>query len=297
MADRKRTELDWQDVRMFLALGRYRSLSATARALQINHATVSRRIKALESSVGEKLVERRPDGYLLTGAGDRALKVAAEMEAAAQSLVRPGQCEEDALRGMVRINAPPALAHGFLIGRLVELTVLHTGLDVDLATDVRSVSLSRHEADLAVRVGRPVDIELVGKSLGRMAFGFYATEAHRAQAQGGMPPTFIGFNEQNADISGSKWLAKHFPASRTAVRLENHIQQALAAQAGAGVALLPHYLGRQYQNLVCLALQPLPPAREMWLLFRSEDRESPNVRAVAQHLISSFKQDESLFSA
>lgn len=73
MADRKRTEVDWQDVRVFLALGRYRSLSAAARALQVNHATIARRLQSLEHSMGEKLVERRPDGYLLTPAGEVAL--------------------------------------------------------------------------------------------------------------------------------------------------------------------------------------------------------------------------------
>lgn len=69
MIDKKRKELDWQDMRMFLALGRYRSLSSAARALRVNHATVARRIQALEDSLGESLVERRPDGYVLTPAG------------------------------------------------------------------------------------------------------------------------------------------------------------------------------------------------------------------------------------
>ena len=90
MAEKKRTEPDWQDIRVFLALGRHRSLSAAARTLSVNHATIARRIRSLEATLGEKLVERRPDGYVLTAAGTQALAVASDMETAVQTLVRGG---------------------------------------------------------------------------------------------------------------------------------------------------------------------------------------------------------------
>src|SRR4051812_44109497 len=132
MADQKRTAPDWEDLRVFLALGRYRSLSAAARALRVNHATVARRIQSLEDSLGEKLVERRPDGYVLTAAGENAVLAAAEMEDAAQTLTRSGASEDGALRGLVRVNAPPALAQGFLLTRIAEMVGRHPGLDIDV---------------------------------------------------------------------------------------------------------------------------------------------------------------------
>jgi DNA-binding transcriptional LysR family regulator len=297
MTDRKRTELDWQDVRVFLALGRYRSLSAAARALQVNHATVARRIQSLEDSLGEKLVDRRPDGYVLTPSGESALEAAAEMEAAAQALSRPSVTEDGTLRGLVRINAPPALSQGFLLPRLAEFTARHPGLDVDLATDLRSISLDRHKADIAVRVGRPVDVDLIAKQVGSVAFGFYGTLEICEAVERGEPPTFVSFNEESANMPESTWLAQQFPRARIALRAENQVLQAIAAQNGAGLALLPHYIGRRVPDLRLCALGPLPLHREIWLLIRRQDRNSNAIRAVMQHLVEAFKEGEGMFAA
>jgi DNA-binding transcriptional LysR family regulator len=298
MTDKKRTDLDWQDMRIFLALGRYRSLSAAARALRVNHATVARRVQSLEESIGRKLVERRPEGYVLTPAGTHALHVAAEMETAAQTMKHAQASDGDvSLRGLVRINAPPALCQGFILARLAQLTESYPGIDIDLATNLRSVSLDRHKADIAVRVGRLVDADLIAKSLGRMAFGFYGAPAQCERAERGEPPVFVGFNEESADMPGTNWLTQRFPHSRVSFRAENHILQAIAARDGAGLALLPHYLAGSLPGLRLCVLAPLPPPRDMWLLIRRQDRNIPTIRAVMQHLIDSFKQSEELFEA
>jgi molybdate transport repressor ModE-like protein len=298
MTDKKRTELDWQDMRIFLALGRYGSLSATARALRVNHATVARRVQSLEETVGQKLVERRPEGYVLTSAGKTALRVAAEMESAAQTMKHAGASDGDSsLRGLVRINAPPGLSQGFILARLTQLTESYPGIDIDLATNLRSVSLGRHKADIAVRVGRLVDADLIARSLGRMAFGFYGAAAQCERVERGEPPVFVSFNEESADMPGTSWLTQQFPHSRVSLRAENHILQAIAARDGAGLALLPHYLGRGLPGLSLCALGPLPPPRDMWLLIRRQDRNVPTLRVVMQHLIDSFKKDEALFDA
>jgi DNA-binding transcriptional LysR family regulator len=297
MADRKRTEVDWQDVRVFLALGRYRSLSAAARALQVNHATIARRIQSLEDSMGEKLVERRPDGYLLTAAGERALQAATGMEAAAQLLTRAGRADDEDVRGVVRINAPPALAHAFLAAQLARVTSAHPGLDIDLATDLRSISLDRRKADIAVRIGKPNDGDLIAQTVGKLAFGFYGTNARCDEVEKGMPPVFVSFDEQNSDMPEGVWLAQQFPRARIAFRAENQVLQAAAARAGAGIALLPHYIGRQVQGLRPCALTPLPPAREVFLLIRGQDRHARPVRTVMRHLVDAFKENRALLGA
>lgn len=297
MTVKKRTDLDWRDMRIFLALGRYGSLSATARALRVNHATVARRVHSLELSVGQKLVERRPDGYVLTPAGERALRVAAEMESAAQSLKYAGLNDADgSLGGLVRINAPPGLSQGFILARLTELTNSYPGLDIDLATNLRSVSLDRHEADIAVRVGDLVDADLIARPLGRMAFGFYGSSAQCEKVELGEPPVFVSFNEESADMPGTSWLVQQFPHARISLRAENHILQAIAARDGAGLALLPHYLGRTLPGLNLCALGPVPPPRDMWLLTRRQDRNVPRLRAVMEHLIDAFRRKEALFN-
>jgi DNA-binding transcriptional LysR family regulator len=265
--------------------------------LQVNHATIARRIQSLEGSMGEKLVERRPDGYLLTAAGERALEAATGMEAAAQLLTRKDGADDGDVRGVVRINAPPALAHAFLAAQLARVTLAHPGLDIDLATDLHAVSLDRRKADIAVRIGRPNDGDLIAQSVGKLACGFYGTDERCAEVEAGLPAVFISFDEQHSDMPEGIWLAQQFPRARVAFRAENQLLQATAARAGAGIALLPHYIARQVPGLRPCALTPLPPAREVVLLIRGQDRHARPIRAVMRHLVDAFKESRALFGA
>ncbi|WP_260986132.1 LysR family transcriptional regulator [Bordetella genomosp. 13] len=297
VTDRKSTDIDWQDVRVFLALGRYGSLSAAARALRVTHATIARRIQSLEDSMGRKLVERRPDGYLLTPAGEAAMQAATGMESAAQQLRTTDQGDDGELRGVVRVNAPPALAHAFLSVHLARITAVHPKLGIDLATDLRAISLERRRADIAVRVGKPADGDLIATPVGHMAFGFYGTDARCTEALQGRRTPFVGFDEQNSDIPEARWLAQHFPRAHVAFRAENQVLQATAAREGAGIALLPHYIGRQLPELRPCALTPVPTPREIFLLIRGQDRKAGPVRAVMRHLEDAFKRNRALFDA
>lgn len=295
MAEKKRTEVDWQDVRVFLALGRHGSLSAAARALGVNHATISRRIQSLEATLGEKLAERRPEGYVLTPAGARALAVAGDMEASVETLGRGGA--DNAPKGVVRVNAPPALSQAFLIRALAELPIQHEGLDIDLATDLRSISLERHEADIAVRVDRPEDGDFIARRVGSMAYGLYGTPAVCECVEAGATPALIGFDEAGAYLPDAGWLAQQYPHARVAFRAGNHVAQAAAACSGVGLALLPHYVGRQERELRVCRSGPEKPPREIWLLIRRQDRKNLTVRAVVEHLTEAFDQARALFES
>lgn len=295
MAVKKRTEPDWQDLRVFLALGRHGSLSAAARALSVNHATIGRRIQSLEASLGEKLVERRAEGYVLTSAGQRALDATRQMESAAQRVRRGGADHSPA--GLVRVNAPPALAQGFLVSRLARLSARHPQLDVELATDLRVVSLERHEADVAVRMVRPLDGDVVARRLVGVAYGFYAARARQRPVEPGQAPVFIGFDEAHSHMPEAQWLAQHFPRARLAFRATHHLAQAAAAVAGAGIALLPHYIGRSTRGLHPCPADMLPPDRDIWLLTRRQGRKDPPILAVSTFLSAEFAASRALFEA
>ncbi len=287
--------MDWQDLRVFLALGRQGSLSAAARTLGVNHATVARRISALEKSLGDRLVERRPHGYVLTPEGSRVLTAASDMEVAAQAIGRGSS--DNAPKGVVRLNAPPALGHGFLAERVAALPLLYPGLDIDLATDIRSISLERHEADIAIRFGRPEDGDVIARPLVKIGYGFYGTPAACERTEAGGDPVFIGFDEADAHVPEAGWLARQFPRARLAVRASNQFAQAIAARSGAGIVLLPHYIGRAESALRPCRIEAAPPTREAWLLVRQRDRKDLAIRTVADHLVSLFDRERSLFEA
>ena len=293
MVEQNRTGPDWEDVRVFLAIARHGSLSAAARALGINHATVSRRMQALEQVLGERLVERRPDGYVLTSAGTRVLAPASQMEAAASIVARGG--DDDRPKGLVRINAPPSLTHGFLVQRVARLGIEHPGLDIDLATDVRAVSLDRRETDIALRLARPEDGDVMASQLVTLGFGFYGSEICRTRIADGGEPVFVGFDELNAHLPEAVWLARHFPKARMSFRSNSQITQALAAGEGAGLAMLPHFVGKSHPELRLCTLAHDPPARAVWIVTRRSDSKDPLIRLVAGHLRRMFECERDLF--
>ncbi len=261
--------------------------------MSVNHATIARRLHALETALGEKLVERRPDGYILTPAGTRTLAAAGDMEAAVATLGR--RDGDDGPRGKVRVNAPPALAQGFLVGRLAAIPPRYPGLDIDLAADLRVVSLERHETDIAVRLGRPQDGDVLARPLVTMGYGFYGAAKICRRVEEGADPVFVGFDEVNAHLPEAVWLARHFPRARVAFRAGNQFAQAAAARAEAGLALLPHFVGRTDKRLSLCRLTPVPQPREIWLLTRRQDRKEMPIRTVVDALTTMFRDERALF--
>jgi len=299
MAEQIRTDADWEDIRVFIALARHGSLSGAARALSVNHATVARRMSSLQQALGERLVERRPNGYVLTAAGDRALAAANEMETAAAALGRGGadHTPKGSVKGLVRISATPGMAQGFLVGRIAKLASLYAGLDIEIATDVRTVSLERREADIALRFGRPKDGDLIARHAVTFGYGFYGSAEWRRRIKRGAALVMIGFDEASAHIADAQWLARQFPRARVALRTDNQFAQAAAAEAGAGIALLPHFIGRANHALAPCLPDHAPPSRELWLVTRRQDNKEISIRTVIEFLMQIFADERRLFEA
>ena len=175
--------MNWDDARIFLAVARAGQILGAARRLELNHATVSRRIAALEEALGAKLFRRLTTGSELTPAGERFLDVAERMEAdmiAARAAIA-GEGED--VSGTVRIGAPDGFGVAFLAPRLGELTAQYRELKIQLVPVPRSFSLSRREADIAITTERPSEGRLVAAKLVDYSLGLYASRAY-AQAHG-----------------------------------------------------------------------------------------------------------------
>ena len=141
---------DWDDLRFFLAVARSGRLTAAARRLGADHATVSRRITSLEESLKAKLFERRPQGYTLTAHGERLLAKAESMETEALAIQSDIGGADMALSGTVRIGAPDGFGTYFLAPRLASLSKAYPGLELQLIAMPRLLSLSKREADVAI---------------------------------------------------------------------------------------------------------------------------------------------------
>jgi DNA-binding transcriptional LysR family regulator len=294
MADRKRTtDVDWEDLRYFVALARHGSLSATARDLRVNHATVARRVASFEAVLGRALFERRAAGYALTAEGKAVLDEADAMDEAALSVLRRLDAGTE-LSGLVRLTAGRMLAESFLIDRLGGFRERYPAINIEFIGEARVVSLARREADIALRFGSPKDSELVARRVARLAFGLYASPAYRDGLDTGEPPAFITFDEESDFVAEAQWLTQEFGDKRFAFRANTQAAQAAAARAGYGIALLPRFLATTDPGLVQVLPKERLPTREVWLLLRRELTGVPRIRAVADYLIELFRREKRL---
>jgi DNA-binding transcriptional LysR family regulator len=297
MAERKRTsDLDWQDVRYFVALARHGRLAATARALRVNHATVARRIDNLEALLGCALFERRPEGYTLTADGKAALAEAAAMDEAALSLRERLEAGNE-IKGLVRLTAPRSLLDCFLVQRLGALHQRHPGIDLELIGDARVLSLARRDADMALRMGSPKDSDLLARRLGTVGYGLYASPAYASKLAGGAALTVIGYDRESDFIAEATWIVRRFPDQRFAFRCNSQTSQAAAARAGYGVALVPDFIAAGDPALKRVFPKEHVPEPDLWLLMRRDLAKVPRIRAVADYLIELFQREGKCFRA
>lgn len=276
-------DLDWNDLRYVLALARQGSLSATARLLKVNHATVARRIAALESSLGLTLFERRARGYVPTPAAAPVLQAAEQIEAPLLRLARLGDASAGAkITGTVRITCTEGVASHSVAPQLAGLRQRWPGLQIELVVEHRSLSLARREADIAIRWARPKTGELYASKLGAVPYRLYRNPAAATDRN-----TVAAFDESLAEIPESLWLKSS--GLTQAIRSNSMIPLVAAARAGACAVLLPEYIGRQYPDLAPEPGKP-PVTRELWLVLHRDLRNTPRVRAVADLLAGAIRQ-------
>jgi DNA-binding transcriptional LysR family regulator len=290
MAVQKRSDPNWEDLRYFLALARQGSLSAAARALKVSHATVARRVASLEAALQAPLFDRKADGYSPTAQGRRIEGLARTMEDAAQAsadLAGP----DAGLSGLVRLTMARSMAERFVVDRLGDFHKQHPGIDLEIIADSRVISLSRREADIALRFGRPKDSDLLARRLSSVAFSFYASRSYAKTLGKNAAPAMIGFDDENDFIADAAWLNREFPQARFIVRTNSQATQAAAARAGLGVAQLPLHVAAADSRLVPVMLSKKPPDREIWMLLRKDVARLPRVRAVADYLAAMFRRD------
>jgi DNA-binding transcriptional LysR family regulator len=276
---------DWENLRHFLAVARCGTLSGAARALKVDHATVSRRLAVLEAELDVMLVERLPRSCRLTTIGHQVFDQAVTMEGAADGVARVARAAHTPLIGKVTLSAPPVLAAHLLAQHLAQFRTLYPDIRLSLAAQAQQVSLSRREADVALRLVRPKEAGNVARKLGTMAFGLYARRdyAHRNRPDQWQ---FIAFDENFGDMPQQKWLLGIAGARPVACELNDIGGHLIAVRTGAGVAGLPCFMGDADPDLVRIG-EGLPSfSRDIWLLVHRDLRKTPSVRAVMDFVVA-----------
>jgi DNA-binding transcriptional LysR family regulator len=270
---------DWDNYRYFLAVAREGTLSGAARALSVNHATVLRRLRALEGQLQTSLFERRSDGYSLTSAGEEMLDHVARMEeeSLALELLLAGQ--DVRLAGEVRVTTVDSLAEAVLGPLLPAFAKEHPGITIELATDYQWANLSRREADIALRPSNSPGDAMVGRRVGILRNAVY-----RSPVLDGYEPCMdwreapvLTADGRIGETAAAQWFTKETQNSHTVLRGTSFLILRNACKAGMGVTCMPTYLGN---GLVRIDSAPENTFTDLWLLTHPELRKSARVRAV-----------------
>ncbi|MCX4163472.1 MULTISPECIES: LysR family transcriptional regulator [Paraburkholderia] len=272
---------DWENFRFFLAIAQAGSLSGAARALKVDHATVGRRLSALEEELQARLIDRLPRSCQLTALGRQVLTLATEMEVSAFAVERTVRAEQSPMTGTVTISVPPVLATNFFAKHLFEFRQLHPDIRLSMASQPQSVSLGRREADLAVRLFRPTEPGNVTRKLGRMPFALYASRHYEHVAK---PESweFIAYEAQLADMPHQKWLLAAAEDRKIVCEVSDITTQHVAARTGIGVAGLPTFIGDEDPTLQRLPFDGEAFFRDIWLVVHPDMRHSPLLRPVIE---------------
>lgn len=278
--------VNWDDVRLFLAVARAGQILGAARRLGLNHATVGRRLDQLEAELKTKLLDRRPSGCTLTPDGAGFLLAAERMEAEMQGARSALGGEGAGLSGTVRIGAPDGFGTAFLAPRLGIIAARHPGLTIQLVPVPRAFSLSRREADIAITVERPEQGRLVAQKLVDYALGLYASSAYLdihgrpADMAALGAHRLVGHVDDLLYSPSLDYAAEIFGDWPSRIEISSALGQTEAVAAGAGIGILHRFIAARRPEL-----ERVLPAREIrrayWLVYHESARGLPRVAAVA----------------
>lgn len=281
--------LPWSDVRYFLEVHRTGTFAGAARRLGVDETTVGRRIARLEATLGAKLVRRTPEGMALTAAGELVLGSAEAMEQAALSLERNAMAADRRLSGRVRITAPEILGNRFVLPSLAEIGERHPGIEVELLTTIARLDMRRAEADIAVRVIRPDEPDLVRRQLGRYAVAPYVKARRRGPAS---PPSLVVLTEgSRPPIRGVDERLPGAPIALRTASLETVLQ---AVRLGLGAGDIPCFCADAEPDLVRLFPDEPPQLMDLWLVVQPDVHRTARVRAVVRMLTQAFARSGAL---
>ncbi len=291
---------NWDDLRFFLAVARHGKLLTAANELGVNHSTVFRRIAALEERLGTRLFDRHAAGHALTAAGEEMRVIAERIEDEVLGLDRHVLGRDRELSGTVRVTCADfgvALApyfRGFL--------ETHPRVDLEVVIDNRVLSLHRREADVAIRPGgRPAQPDLVARKMAPLRSAVYAARNYLERHARPRRHTdlasheIVAGDESLAHMPAARWLETHAGGARVRYRANTLYNQLVAVTCGAGIGVLPCYLGDAEPDLVRLFLPDDIEPTDIWLVYHGDLRQTARVRAFIDYFSERMIADAARF--
>ncbi len=289
--------MNWDDLRYFLAIAETGSLTGAAERLAVNHSTVYRRIGQFEADLDVRLFERHADGYQLTAAGEEMRASAKRVDAEFNALDRRVPSRQVALNGAVVVTTTDTLAATFLGPHFAAFQRTYPGISLEVVLDPQRQSLSKRQADVAIRETRAPPEALFGQRIADIAFAVYGSRDPdgRLDFRDDFDTApWLVYDDSLADLPAAKWLRDTVAGKSIALRANNLLALLGAAKASMGITVLPCFMGDAEPTLA--RWTPALPdfASELWLLAHKDLRRTACVGAFLDYMSEAMTGDRDL---
>lgn len=283
-----RMRLTWSDFHTVLVVARHGSLATASTALAVTHATLLRKLAAIEARMSTSLFDRVRGHYTLTAAGEEVAQVAASFEPLARNAEMRVLGQDLRPSGHVRVAVAGIVIDHLLPPVLSQFASAFPDVSIELVASRDHVSLARREADVAIRVTDSIPEWLVGRRLGNVAFKIYGLKRRGLRALVREPAEltaqrrWIGFEREAQDLKFDRWLDAKVPDSSVVLRVDSFNHALTMVRAGLGIALLPAFVESTCPDLQALT-QPISELQTpLWLITHQQLRNTMRVKVLMQ---------------
>lgn len=291
----------WDDLQFFLAVARNGQLSAAARQLRTNHATVSRRIDRLEQALATRLFERNPRGYMLTAVGERLVESAESIEREAINFRSEASSGTSQVAGVVRLSTLEGFGNFFLADRLPRFARSHANLAIELVTIQQIVSLSRREADMSITLTSPrADFYHYEKITTYRLFIYGSRsylESHPPieRREDLLAHRLIGYIEDMIFTPGLDYHREIMPGLHASYQSSSIHAQLHATLNGIGLCVLPNFIASPYPELVPVMAREVFLERDYWCVCHQDLATAPRIQALTDFIKMEARSAQSEF--
>lgn len=292
-------ELNWDDLRVFLAVARHKTLAAAGARLSINPTTVARRLARLEKAVSQRLFEHRINGHILTPTGHNLMQFAQQMESAVFSAASGNPEASKSAEGVIRLSVSEGFGNGVIAPRLSSFTRLYPGIVIELVASTGFLNPSRREADLSIMLARPKKGPLIVRKLTDYHLGLYASAHDTRAAQIGSiadlhDHTLIGYVPDLIYAPELRYLQELEPTLETRLSSTSITAQAQLVESGAGIGILPCFIGAAMPDLVRLLPDMIDIERSFWLVMHRDVQKIARIRLFIDWLVQIVENDPTI---
>lgn len=292
----RQNDINWDGLRYFLASADAGSLTAASKLLGSNQPTVGRHIDNLESALGIKLFQRSVRGLILTPEGQDIYEQSKHIQNSIIKIQRVAECEKESISGIVNLSIPEGLAHEIIIPALEDFYKKQPNINLVLNISSSTSNLSRGEADIAIRLFRPNEVDLVARHLGKMKMSLFLSRIYKEKYS--LPKNLddlkthkiITYGEQLSSLPENKWLINNSDSSSHIFSSDSTAARLKATLSGIGISIQPEILAKSNTDLLPVLNNINIPAHDVWLVYHKDIRHMKRIRAVVDFLIICLSQ-------